>query len=209
MQDCDILIGHMLVKKFLDKVITSNTYKVQVYVKAGALSRRIDEGDKLEIQLPRVARNNHRARKGGRADGKRKNTDVEDVVEDYGGEDGEADRIERLENGAESSSAKRRRRSSHHQPHASSSAVTVPAAALGMDIDDSDVEVNADADSEYESEDLEWKGNLRGAPAVAHRTLRNKSSAQGKAGVAPRPSGAREMNALPIYDDEVIDISSG
>ena len=70
------------------------------------------------------------------------------------------------------------------------------------------MDVNAEADSEYESEDLEWKGNLRGAPAVAHRTLRDRSSAQGKAGVASRPSGASEMNVLPIYDDEVIDISS-
>jgi hypothetical protein len=208
MQDCDILIDHMLVKKFLDKVITANAYKVQVYVKPGALSRRIDEGDKLQIQLPRTARNNHRAREGGRsrADGKRKNADVEDVVEDYGGEGGEADRVERLDNVPESSSAKRRRRSSHQQHHASSSAI--PAAALEMDFDDSHVEVNADEDSEYESEDLGWKSNLRGAPAVAHRTLRNKSSAQGKAGVASRPSGASEANVLPIYDDEVIDISS-
>lgn len=206
MQDCDILIDHMLVKKFLDKVITANAYKVQVYVKPGALSRRIDEGDKFQIQLPRMTRNNHRAREGSRADGKRKNADVEDVVEDYGAEGGEEDRIERLENAAESSSAKRRRRSSDHQPHASTS--TVPAAALEMDFDDLDVDVNAEADSEYESEDLEWKGNLRGAPAVAHRTLRDRSSAQGKAGMASRPSGASEMNVLPIYDDEVIDISS-
>ena len=201
MQDSDILIGHMLLKKFLDKLITANAYKVQVYVKAGALSRRLGE-DRFYIQLPlpgRAARNNNRAREGGRAGGKRTNAGV-DVVEDHGGDDGEEDR----ENAPESSSAKRRRRSSYdHQHHASSS--WVPAAALEMD---SDVEGNADEGSESESEDLEWKSNLRGAPAVAHRTLRNKSSAQRKAGVASRSSGASDMNALPIYDNEVIDISS-
>ncbi|KAF8488965.1 P-loop containing nucleoside triphosphate hydrolase protein [Russula emetica] len=197
--DSDILIDHMLLKKFLDKLITSNAYKEQVYVKPGALSRRLDQGEKLYIQLPRpkrVARDNHRAREGGRAGEKRTNADV-DVVEDYGGEDGEEDRG----NAPESSSAKRRRRSSCDQHHASSSAVL--AAALEMDLD-SDVEGNADEDSEYDSEDMQWKGNLRGAPVVTHRTLRNKNlnSAQRKAGVASRPS------ALPTYDDEVIDISS-
>jgi hypothetical protein len=198
MQDSDILIDHMLLKKFLDKLITSNAYKEQVYVKPGALSRRLDQGEKFCIQLPltgRVARNNHRAREGGRAGGKRTNADV-DVVEDYVGKDGEEDRG----NAPESSSAKRRRRSSYDQHHASSSS-SVLAAALEMDLD-SDVEGNADEDSEYESEDMQWKGNLRGAPVVTHRTLRNKNSAQRKAGAASRPS------ALPIYDDEVIDISS-
>jgi hypothetical protein len=194
MQDCDIVIAHMLLKKFLNKLITANAYKVQVYVKPGALSRRLEE-DQFYIQLPlpvRVARNNHRAREGGRAGGKRTNADV-DAVEDCGAERGEEDR----EDAPESSSAKRRRRSSCHQHHASSS--RVPAAALEMDFDP-----DADEDSESESEDMEWKGNLRGAPAVTHRTLRNKSSAQRKAaGVASRPSGA-----LPIYDNEVIDISS-
>lgn len=202
MQDSDILIAHMLLNKYLNKLITANAYKVQVYVKPGALSRRLDE-DPFCIQLPlpgRAARNNHRAREGGRAGGKRTNADV-DVVEDYGGDDGEED----LGNAPESSSAKRRRRSSNQQHHASSS--WVPAAALEMDFD-SDVEGNTDENPESESEDMEWKGNLRGAPAVTHRTLRNKSSAQRKAGVASRPSGAPDMNALPIYDDEVIDISS-
>ena len=198
----------MLVKKLLDKLITANAYKVQVYVKPGALSRRLDGGDKLLIQLPlpgRVARNNQRAGEGSRvAGGKRTNADVEDIVEDHGGEDGEKDQVERPGNAPESSSAKRRR-SSYHQHHASTS--SVPVAALEMDFD-SDVERNAGEDSEYESEDLGWKGNLRGAPVVTHRTLRNKSSAQGMAGVASRPSGASGVNALPTYDDEVIDISS-
>jgi hypothetical protein len=198
----------MLLKNFLDKSITSNSYRVQVYVKPGALSRRLEK-DQFYIQLPlpgRVARNN-RVREGGRAAGKRTNADV-DVVADYAGDDGEGDRAERPENAPESSSAKRRRRSSssYHQHHASSSRVPA-AAALEMDFD-SDVEGNADEDTISESEDMEWKGNLRGAPAVAHRTLRNKSSAQRKAGVGSRPSGASETNPLPIYDNEVIDISS-
>jgi hypothetical protein len=194
----------MLLKKFLDKLITSNAYKTQVYVKPGAVSRRLDKGEKLCIQLPlpgRVARSNHRAREGSRAGGKRTNVDV-DVVEDYGGEDGEE---EDQRNAPEPSSAKRRRRSSNGQHHASSS--SVPAAPLEMDLD-SDVEGNSDGDLEYESEDMEWKSNLRGAPAVTHRTLRNKSGAERKTGVASRPPGASDANDLPIYDNEVIDISS-
>ena len=215
MQDSDVLIAHMLLNKYLDKLITSNAYKEQVYMKPGALSRRLDESQKFCIQLllpERVVRNNHRAREGGRASGKRRNADIDDV-EDYSGEDGEEDRVERLGNSPESSSAaKRRRRSSYNQHHASSSRVPAAvAAAAALEIDfDSGVEEDADEDSEYESEDLEWKGNLRGALAVAHRTLRNKSHgrAQRKAGVASRPSGASEMDELPIFDDEVIDISS-
>ena len=210
MQDSDVLIAHMLLNKYLDKLITSNAYKFQVYMEPGALSRRLDESQKFCIQLllpERVVRNNHRAR-GGRASGKRRNADIDDV-EDYSDEDGEEDRVERLGNTPESSSAaKRRRRSSYNQHHASSSRVPA-AAALEIDVD-SGMEEDADDDSEYESEDLEWKGNLRGAPAAAHRTLRNKShgGAQRKAGVASRLSGASEINKLPIYDDEVIDISS-
>lgn len=204
MQDCDVLIAHMLLKNFLDKSITSNAYKVQVYVKPGVLSRRLEK-DQFHIQLPlpgRVARNNHRAREGGRAGGKRTNADV-DVVEDYAEEGREEDRVERLENVPESSSAKRRRRSSSsYQQHNASSSRVLAAAALEMDFDQG-VEENADEDTMTGSDEMEWKGNLRGAPPVAHRTLRNK-----KAGVASRPSGASEVNALPIYDDDVIDISS-
>jgi hypothetical protein len=188
MQASDILIDHMLLKKYLIKSVTSNAYKVQVYLQPGALSRRLDEGEKLTIQLPqsgRVARNNHRAREGGRAGGKRTNED----------EDGEEDG-----NAPESSSAKRRRRRrSSSDRHQASSSAWVPAAALEMDFD-SDMEGNVDEDSEFESEDIEWKGNLRGAPAVTHRTLRNRSSAQKKPSVPSAP-------LQPIYD-EVIDITS-
>lgn len=201
MQECDILIAHMLLNKFLDKLVTSNAYKVQIYLKPGALSRRLDEGEKLCVQLPlpERARNNHRAGDASRAGGKRTSADA-DVVENCDGEDGEEDRVE-MRNAQESfSAAKRRRRASYNQHHASSS--RVPAAAWEMS---EDVGVDADYDSENESEDLEWKGNLRGAPAVTHRTLRNKSSVQSKASVASRPSGALEVS---IYDNEVIDISS-
>jgi hypothetical protein len=208
-QDSDVLIANMLLNNFLDKSYSSNAYKVQVYVKPGTLSRRLDGGQKFFIHLllpERVTRNNHRAREGGSAGGKRTNADI-DIAEDHSGEDGEEEgRVGRLGKAPESSSAKRRR-SSYHQNHTSSS--WVPAAAPDMHFD-SDVGANADEDggSEPESEDMEWKGNLRGAPAVTHRTLRGKSSAQSKAGGAPRSSGASDANALPVYGDEVIDISS-
>lgn len=63
-------------------------------------------------------------------------------------------------------------------------------------------------DSESERDGGEWKGNLRGAPAVTHRTLRSSgSTAQRKAAVVSRPSGFSGMNALLDYS-EIIDISS-
>ena len=66
-----------------------------------------------------------------------------------------------------------------------------------------DVEENVDEDTMSGLDEMEWKGNLRGAPQLAYRILRNK-----KTGVVSRPSGASEVNPLPIYDDDVIDISS-
>ncbi len=202
MQDCDVLIAHMLLNNFLDKSYASNPYRVQVYLKQGGLSRRLDEGQKASIDLlrpERAARNNHHTREGGSLGGKRTNKDV-DIVDDYSGEDGEEEgRVARQGNIPESSGAKRRR-SSYHQRQTSSS--WIPAAALEMDLD-SDAGGNADGDSESEPEDMVWKGNLRGAPAVTHRTLTNKSSTRRKADVTSRPSGASEV----VYD-EVIDISS-
>jgi hypothetical protein len=66
-------------------------------------------------------------------------------------------------------------------------------------------------DSESERDGAEWKGNLRGAPAVTHRTLRNGprsgSSAQRNAAVVSRPSGSSGMDAL-LDHSEIIDISS-
>ena len=71
-------------------------------------------------------------------------------------------------------------------------------------LDDSDVGMkNGDtdaADDDDESEDAEWKGNLRGGPAVTHRTLR--SSPRGKASFT---SGS---GVNTIYDNEVIEILS-
>jgi hypothetical protein len=231
MQDSEVLIATMLLERFLDKSYTSNAYKVQVYIKPGTLSRRLDEGQKLFIHLllpERVVRNNRQAREGGGPGGKRKAAGGhpiksishgtggtggdgseeeeeedegadEDIVVDYGGEDEEG------EGQPESSSAaKRRRRSSNQHRHHQSSSWVPSAAALDFD---SDVGGNqqealvADAESEWEVEDVEWKGNLRGAPAVTHRaTLRSSgSSAQRKAAVV---SGASALL------DEVIDISS-
>ncbi len=41
-QDSDVLIANMLLNNFLDKSYSSNAYKVQVYVKPGTLSRRLE-----------------------------------------------------------------------------------------------------------------------------------------------------------------------
>jgi hypothetical protein len=70
---------------------------------------------------------------------------------------------------------------------------------------DSGMEGKVDEDSEFESEDImEWKGNLRGALAVTHRTLRNRSSAV----AAQKKPSVSSAPLQPIYD-EVIDITSG
>jgi hypothetical protein len=221
MQDSEVLIATMLLERFLDKSYTSNAYKVQVYIKPGTLSRRLDEGQKLFIHLllpERVVRNNRQAREGGGPGGKRKaagghpikNTshgtgatgggDSEEdedaeIVVDYSGEDGEE------EGRPESSSAaKRRRRSSNQDQQHQSSSSWVPAAALDDMGGNQQEALVADSESEWEVEDVGWKGNLRGAPAVTHQTtLRSGSSAQRKAAVVPGGSALL---------DEVIDISS-
>jgi len=213
--DTEMLIANMLLERFLDKSYTSNAYKVQVYIKPGTLSRRLDEGQKLSIHLllsERVVRNNRLVKEGGGPGGKRKaaggrpikrmsngtgatvddgseedeDADADaDIVVDYSDEDGDEEGWIGRENAPESSSAKRRRRSSNQHE-------VVP-------------------DSESERDGIEWKGNLRGAPAVTHRTLRNGlrsgSSAQENAAVVSRPSGSSGMNALLDHSD-IIDISS-
>ena len=83
-------------------------------------------------------------RKAGLATEKRTKGDVEDV-EDYGGEGGKKDQIQRPGNAAESSAILVKA--------SSSSSSQVPTAELEMDFD-SDVEENAGENSEYESEDL-------------------------------------------------------
>jgi hypothetical protein len=233
----------MLLERFLDKSYTSNAYKVQVYIKPGPLSRRLDESQKLVVDLlppERVARNN--ARESGGPGGKRKavggrgikkisnctgatagdgseeeedaNWDA-DIVVDHSRENWEEEEEEgRAGRDNAPSAAKRRRRSSG--PHHQSTSSWVPsAAAVILDVD-SDVGGNQqgastalDADYGSELEDVvEWEGNLRGAPAVTHRTLRyvgSGSSTQRNAAVVSWPSGASGRSML---QDEIIDISS-
>ena len=234
-----MLIANMLLERFLDKSYTSNAYKVQVYIKPGTLSRRLDEGQKLSIHLllpERVARNNRLTKEGGGPGGKRKaaggrpikrmsngtsatigdgsedeDADADaDIVVDYSDEDGDEKGWIGREEGPESSSAKRRRRSSnqHHQQSSS----WIPSAELDVDLDvGGNQQEEVVPDSESERDGAEWKGNLRGAPAVTHRTLRNGprsgSSAQRNAVVVSRPSGSSGMDAL-LDHSEIIDISS-
>lgn len=243
MQDTEMLIANMLLERFLDKSYTSNAYKVQVYIKPGTLSRRLDEGQKLSIHLllsERAARNNRLVKEGGGPGGKRKaagkrpikrmsngasatvgdgseedeDADADaDIVVDYSDEDGDEEGWIGRENAPESSSAKRRRRSSNQHQHQSSSWVP-SAAALDVDFDvGGNQQEEVVPDSESERDGIEWKGNLRGAPAVTHRTLRNGlrsgSSAQGNAAVVSRPSGSSGMGANAFLDhSEIIDISS-
>jgi hypothetical protein len=226
MQDIEVLIATMLLERFLDKSYTSTAYKVQVYIKPGTLSRRLDEGQKLFIHLllpERVVRNNRQAKEGGGPGGKRKaagghpiksishgtgatggdeDEDADsdaDIVVGYSGEDGEE------EGRPESSSAaKRRRRSSNqHQPHQSSSS-WVPAAALDVDSDaggNQQEALVADSETEWEVEDVEWKGNLRGAPAVTHQTTL-------RSGLRSESTTQRKVSGASALLDEVIDISS-
>lgn len=207
----------MLLERFLESFPVDGPYRVQLYVKPG-LSRRLDEGQKLVIHflLPeRVVRDRHmkaddrkRQRKGASRPSQRishgssattqRLEDEEDDgdVADYSDEDGEDDVIE-LENELELSPAKRRR-SNHHQ---SSSSTLVPVSAGTYDVlDDGD----GGGDFEWE-DDAEWKGNLRGAPAVTHRTLRKSPRKTKTKTSLPSPS-ISGMNAL--RDDEVIEISS-
>jgi hypothetical protein len=81
----------------------------------------------------------------------------------------------------------KRRRSDH-----GSSWVPVPLNDAGWTTD-------VENDNDPESDDDEWKGNLRGAPTITHRTVRRS------------PRKARSPSALGIdalRDNEIIDISS-
>ena len=234
-----MLIANMLLERFLDKSYTSNAYKVQVYMKPGTLSRRLDDGQKFSIHLllsERVVRSNRLAREvsgpggkrkaaGGRTnrrissgagatvgDGSEEDEDIDadsDIVVDYSDADADEEGRVGRDNAPESSSAKRRRRSSGQHQHQSSSWVPSAAAASDADWDVGGNEQDEVVpDSESERDGGEWKGNLRGAPAVTHRTLRSSgSTAQRKAAVVSRPSGFSGMNALLDYS-EIIDISS-
>lgn len=197
MQDTDDLVAHMLLEGYLEKSYGSNPYKVQVYIQPSALAKRLDEGRKIVVNflLPERASRDRRTKEGGK---KRKavsrprtsngsaaahvSEDEDPDVAYLSGEDGQEG-----EDGRENApgpSSKRRR--SGHQPPPGPNRL-------------SDVEMSDDADDDSESEDAaEWKGNLRGAPAVTHRTLRQSPRK------ASLPSGSR-LNML--CDDEVIEIS--
>lgn len=236
-----MLIANMLLERFLDKSYTSNAYKVQVYMKPGTLSRRLDDGRKFSIHLllsERVARSNRLAREGSGPGGKRKaaggrpnrrisggtgatagdgseeDEDIDadfDIVVDYSDADADEEGRVGRDNAPESSSAKRRRRSSgQHQRQSSSWVPSAAAAALDVDWDVGGNEQDEVVpDSESERDGVEWKGNLRGAPAVTHRTLRSSGrSAQRKAAVVSRPSGSSGMKNALLDHSEIIDISS-
>jgi hypothetical protein len=194
----------MLLKNYLEKSYTSSQYKVHVYVQPGVLARRLDEGQKLVIQflLPERGSRDRQTKEGGkkRKAGPRPRLSNGSATTHGSEEDDDSDVIdldgEVAEDGFGQESApgpsSKRRRSGYRSE--------VP-----IRLDDSDAgmadHATADNDSEYESEDSEWKGNLRGAPAITHRTLRNSPRK------APFPSGSG-MNTLGNGDNEVIEIFS-
>lgn len=189
MQDTELLVAHMLVKGYFEKVFKDGLYKVQVYVKQGPLARRLDEGENLIIPFlvpDRASRN--RSTKGASSSGKRKacprprvsngsarpytSEDEDAGVIDLSGEHGEEHDVFQEDDPGPSS---KRRRS---------------------DCRLDDAMVDDDRDDKDESEDDEWKGNFRGAPAVTHRTLRS----------SPRKASGSGVS-LPC-DNEVIEILS-
>ena len=196
-QDTELLVAHMLVKGYFTKVFKDGLYKVQVYVKQGPLARRLDEGENVVIPFlvpERVSRNRSakesasgKKRKAGprprmsndsarthTSDDEDEDADVIDINGDSGGED---DVFQEDDPGP---SSKRRR--SGDRP---SWVPRVDNATVGDDTDD-----------DFEPEDDSWKGNLRGAPAVTHRTLRS----------SPRKASGLGVN-VPC-DNEVIEILS-
>lgn len=197
MQDTDLLIAHMLVKGYLDKVFKETLYKVQVYVKQGPLARRLDEGENFVIPfLAPVRASRNRSAKGAASSKKRKagphprisggstrvhtseDEDEDEDVIDISGEFGEEDDAFQADEPGPSS---KRRRSGDRSSW-------VPTRVDDAMVDD-------DADDDSESED-EWKGNLRGAPVVTHRTLRT----------SPRKASGSRVVDMPC-DDEIIEIS--
>jgi ATP-dependent DNA helicase Q1 len=190
-QDTEVLVAHMLLEGYLEKSYASSPYRVQVYIQPGALARRLDQGQKLVIHflLPdrgsraRHKKDNGKKRKAGHRPRISKDRvaahmseDEDPNVIDLSGEDWEED--------APESSSKRRR--SDYQPSCA------PTRSDDARMDDA-------TNDDSESEDAEWKGNLRGAPAVTHRTLRRSPRK------APLPSGS---GVKTICDGEVIEILS-
>jgi hypothetical protein len=196
LQDTEALVAHMLLEGYLEKTYASGQYRVQVYVQPGALARRLDEGQKLVIQLllPERVSRDRQTKEGGkkRKAGPRPRLSNESAVTRGSEEDEDSDVIyldgDDEEGGVNPESAPG---SSSKRPRSDYRPSMVPT------LDDSDVNA-ADDD---ESEDAEWKGNLRGGPAVTHRTLRSSP----RTSKASFPSGSG-VNA--IYDNEVIEILS-
>lgn len=188
----------MLIEGFLGETYTYNAYGSQVYLTPGRLSHRLDEGQKLVVHLlqrERAARDQHmtdgcRKRKAGRPrssrNGMRAHSSEEEDADfgDYSGEDGGEDEVEQ-ENGLDLP-AKRRR----SNPQSS----WIPTRGPLNDSREDD-----DMDSDSDPEESVWKGNLRGAPASSHRTLRS-----GVRGL----SGATLSGTDSVREMEVIEISS-
>jgi len=191
----------MLLEGYLEKTYASGQYRVQVYVQPGALARRLDEGQKLVIQLllPERVSRDRQTKEGGkkRKAGPRPRLSNESAATRGSEEDEDSDVIyldgEDEEDGVGPESAPG---SSSKRPRSSYRLSMVPT------LDDSDAGMrndNINAADDDESEDAEWKGNLRGGPAVTHRTLRSSPRK------ASFPSGS---GVNTIYDNEVIEILS-
>lgn len=193
-QDTDILVAHMLVKGYLEKVFKDGPYKVQVYVKQGPLAKRLNEGENIVIPFLVSDRASRSRSTKGAASRKRKagprprisngsarshaSEDEEADVIDLSGEYGDEDDASQEDDPGPSS---KRPRSGYRSSR-------VPTGVDGAMVDD-------DTDDDSEAEEGEWKGNLRGAPAVTHRTLRSPRKASGS-GVVNMPC-----------DKEIIEIS--
>jgi len=203
--DTEVLIGHMLLEGFLKKKPEPGEFKVQVYIEPGGLSVRLDKGHSLVIHflLPeRASRKRHvtgegrkrKARAAPRprvsngsvtARGSEEDEDTE-LINDGGDDEWMGSAL-----ASELPGRAKRRRSSYQ-----SSPRLAPAP-----LDDADgLEICENTDDDEDSEDAEWMGNLRGAPAVTHRTV------MGARRRVPSPS-ASGMNALGNNEVEVIDIS--
>jgi hypothetical protein len=190
----------MLIEGFLGETYTYNAYGSQVYLTPGRLSHKLDEGQKLVVHLlqrERAARDQHmtegcRKRKAGRpphsSRGGMTAHSSEEEDADFGdnsGEDGEEDEVEQQENALDLP-AKRRR------SNLQSSWIPTRGPL-------NDSKAGDDVDSDSDPEEGQWKGNLRGAPASSHLTLRSGPR---------RLSGATVSETDSVRVMEVIEISS-
>ena len=226
----EVLVAHLLLGGYLEKFTTENAYTVQVYLKLSP-KRNLDGGQKLVIQLPhsgRAARGDPSAlksRSGKRRKAapenprKRKSPEVynsdnyhdidndndndngeEEEDGDFGdcsGEDGEIEEIDAAAAGpsesAGGSPAKRLRSNDGSSCVPTSPRSAAAAAAIAR------------------SNNSEWTGNLRGAPAATHRSL-TRSGNRRSVGRKSAERGASKQgfteSATLLLDNEVIDIST-